>query len=173
MKPNMIPIRFTINGETKEVEIAVGISVLELLRDILDLKGTKEGCGIGECGACTVVVDSKAVNACLMFAAQLDGREVMTVEGLSPTDELHPIQQVFADHHAVQCGFCTPGLLMSTHALLQENPRPNREEIVKAVSGNLCRCTGYQSILSAIEDAAERCQNDKKRDRKNKKQLQI
>ncbi len=154
-------LRFTLNGEEKSLDIEAGISALELIRDILDLKGTKEGCGIGECGACTVVVDGRAVNACLMFAAQLDGREVLTVEGLGNEDALHPIQQSFIDHHAVQCGFCTPGILMSTRALLEESPQPERDEIVKAVSGNLCRCTGYQSIIAGIEDAAERCRENK------------
>jgi carbon-monoxide dehydrogenase small subunit len=156
MNKGRYPLRFTLNGAEKSLDIEPGISALELIRDILDLKGTKEGCGIGECGACTVVVDGKAVNACLMFAAQLDGRDVLTVEGLGKDDSLHPIQQSFIDHHAVQCGFCTPGILMSTHALLEENPQPERDEIVKAISGNLCRCTGYQSILGAIDDAANR-----------------
>jgi carbon-monoxide dehydrogenase small subunit len=163
MKSILIPICFTLNGERKEIKIPGGISALELIRDFLGLKGSKEGCGIGECGACTILVDGRAVNACLMFAAQLDGREVMTVEGLSRGDAFHPIQQSFARQHAVQCGFCTPGILMSTHALLTENPQPTRYEIVKAVSGNLCRCTGYQSILNAIEDAAKRCQKDKEK----------
>jgi len=161
MKKNSYHLCFTLNGEEKSLDIKPGISALELIRDILDLKGTKEGCGIGECGACTVVVDGQAVNACLMFAAQLDGRDVLTVEGLSREEELHPIQQSFSEQHAVQCGFCTPGILMSTHALLEENPNPNRAEIVKAVAGNLCRCTGYQSIISGIEDAAERCRENK------------
>ena len=143
-----------LNGEEKSLDIESGISALELMRDVLELKGTKEGCGIGECGACTIVVDGKAVNACLMFAAQLDGRNVLTVEGLGKNGALHPIQQSFVEHHAVQCGFCTPGLLMSTHALLEKNPQPDRNEIVKAISGNLCRCTGYQSIIGAIDDAA-------------------
>jgi len=134
MKKNRYHLRFTLNGEEKSLDIEAGISVLELMRDILDLKGTKEGCGIGECGACTVVVDGKAVNACLMFAAQLDGRNVLTVEGLSRGDALHPIQQSFIEHHAVQCGFCTPGILMSSHALLEKNPQPERREIVKAIS---------------------------------------
>ena len=157
MKKSQFHLSFTLNGEEKSVAIEPGISVLELLRDVLDLKGTKEGCGIGECGACTIVVDGRAVNGCLMFAAQLDGRTVLTVEGLSAEDELHPIQQSFSDRHAVQCGFCTPGFLMSTHALLAENPNPNRDEIVKSVAGNLCRCTGYQSIVTGIEDASGRC----------------
>jgi carbon-monoxide dehydrogenase small subunit len=167
MKNNSYHLRFTLNGEEKSLDIEPGISVLELLRDVLDLKGTKEGCGIGECGACTIVVDGRAVNGCLMFAAQLDGRTVLTVEGLSAEDELHPIQQSFSEQHAVQCGFCTPGILMSTHALLAENPDPSRGEIVKAVAGNLCRCTGYQSIVAGIEDAAERCCKDHKNSRKS------
>ena len=156
-------LRFTLNGEEKSLDIEAGISALELIRDILELKGTKEGCGIGECGACTIVVDGKAVNACLMFAAQLDGRDVLTVEGLGDDDGLHPIQQSFIDHHAVQCGFCTPGILMSTRALLAENANPNRAEIVKAVAGNLCRCTGYQHIIAGIEDAAERCRKEEEK----------
>ena len=156
MKMNTYHLRFTLNGEEKLLDIDPGISALKLIRDVLDLKGTKEGCGIGECGACTIVVDGKAVNACLMFAAQLDGRQVMTVEGLDKGEELHPVQKSFVEHHAVQCGFCTPGFLMSTHALLEKNPQPRREEIVKAISGNLCRCTGYQNIIGAVDDAAKR-----------------
>jgi carbon-monoxide dehydrogenase small subunit len=129
------------------------MTALELIRDRLELKGAKEGCGIGECGACTIIVDGQAVNACLMFAARLDGCEVLTVEGLDQSGDLHPIQQAFAEKHAVQCGFCTPGLLMSTRALLSEHPRPGRAEIIKAISGNLCRCTGYHSIIQAVETA--------------------
>ena len=155
MNTNSIEIRFTINGEKKELTIPAGMTALELIRDRLELKGTKEGCGIGECGACTIVVDGRAVNACLMFAAQLDGREIFTVESLDQPDQLHPIQEAFAKQHAVQCGFCTPGLLMSTRALLAEKSNPDRNEIVKAISGNLCRCTGYHSIVAAIEDAAK------------------
>ena len=155
MKSNTIVIRLTINGEKKELDIPAGMTALELIRDRLEIKGTKEGCGIGECGACTIVVDGRAVNACLMFAAQLDGREIFTVESLDRADQLHPIQEAFAKQHAVQCGFCTPGLLMSTHALLTEKSNPDRSEIVKAISGNLCRCTGYHSIIAAIEDAAK------------------
>jgi carbon-monoxide dehydrogenase small subunit len=151
----MISINFTINGEKKELDIPGGMTALELIRDRLELKGTKEGCGIGECGACTIIVDGRAVNACLMFAAQLDGREISTVESLDQTGQLHPIQDAFAEQHAVQCGFCTPGLLMSTRALLKEQSNPDRSEIVKAISGNLCRCTGYHSIIAAIENAAK------------------
>lgn len=151
----MISIRFTINGEGKQLDIPAGMTALELIRDRLALKGTKEGCGIGECGACTIIVDGRAVNACLMFAAQLDGREISTVESLDQAGQLHPIQTAFAKQHAVQCGFCTSGLLMSTRALLTEQSNPDRSEIVKAISGNLCRCTGYHSIIAAIEDAAK------------------
>ena len=161
MKKKGYHLRFRLNGEENSLDIEAGISALELIRDIFELKGTKEGCGIGECGACTVVVDGKAVNACLMFAAQLDGRDVLTVEGLGNGDRLHPIQQSFVDRHAVQCGFCTPGILMSTHALLAENANPNRAEIVKAVAGNLCRCTGYQNIIGAIDAAAHRLSKEK------------
>ena len=156
MKLEMISINFTINGENQQLDIPAGMTALELIRDRLELKGTKEGCGIGECGACTIIVDGRAVNACLMFAAQLDGREISTVESLDQTDQLHPIQEAFAQQHAVQCGFCTPGLLMSARALLAEKSNPGRSEIVKAISGNLCRCTGYHSIIAAIEDAAKK-----------------
>ena len=155
MKKNLIAIRITVNGERKELDIPAGMTALELIRDRLELKGTKEGCGIGECGACTIVVAGRAVNACLMFAAQLDGREIFTVESLDQANQLHPIQEAFARQHAVQCGFCTPGLLMSTRALLEEKLDPDRSEIVKAISGNLCLCTGYHSIIAAIEDAAK------------------
>ena len=155
MKSNTITVRFTINGEKKKLDIPAGMTALELIRDRLELKGTKEGCGIGECGACTIIVDGRAVNACLMFAAQLDGREISTVESLDQTGQLHPIQEAFAEHHAVQCGFCTPGLLMSTRALLKAQSNPDRSEIVKAISGNLCRCTGYHSIIAAVENAAK------------------
>lgn len=161
MKNTSIPIRFTINGKKKEMNIPPGITALQLIRDFLELKGTKEGCGIGECGACTIVVDGKAVNACLMFGVQLDGREVFTIEGLNESEDLHPIQDAFSKHHAVQCGFCTPGILMSTKVLLEENPNPSHGEILKAVSGNLCRCTGYQNIITAIEEVAGKGETSK------------
>ena len=156
-----IPIHFTINGKKVEIEVEAGETAVDTIRSRLHLKGTKQGCGIGECGACTILVDGMAVNACLLLGAQLDGREVLTVEGLSKTTDLSLVQQAFLDHHAVQCGFCTPGTLMSTQALLDENPNPTRADIVKAISGNLCRCTGYGQIVSAIEDAANRLSGDK------------
>jgi carbon-monoxide dehydrogenase small subunit len=156
MEKKTATIRFKLNGDSKTMDVAADISVLHLLRDELDLKGTKEGCGMGECGACTIVVDGRAVNACLMFAPQLDGRDVLTIEGLQGKDGLHALQQSFVEHHGVQCGFCTPGVLMSAHALLQENSQASRDDIVKAISGNLCRCTGYQNMVTAIEAARDR-----------------
>ncbi len=162
MSHKTTPIKLTVNGRSKELEIHAGISALELIRDILKLKGTKQGCGIGECGACTILVDGKAINSCLMFAAQLDGREIKTVEGLETPEGLDPIQDAFLENHAVQCGFCTPGMLMSTKALLDENPNPSHEEISKAIAGNLCRCTGYQQIFASIENAARQCAKEKK-----------
>jgi len=162
MKPNThIPIEFTINGKKVSLEVEADETALKLIRDRLLLKGTKEGCGIGECGACTIVVDGKSANACLMLAAQLHGREILTVEGLEADGDLDPLQKSFADHHAVQCGFCTPGFLMSSHALLKENPHPDRREIIDAISGNLCRCTGYQQIVDAVEDGAKRLRREK------------
>lgn len=158
---NSIPVHFTINGKSIEVEVEAGETALDTIRNRLGLKGTKEGCGIGECGACTIVVDGKAVNACLMLGAQLDGRDVITVEGLELPTGLNPLQEAFLDRHAVQCGFCTPGILMSTHALFNEIPDPSREKIVKEISGNLCRCTGYEHIVSAIQDAASRLSKEK------------
>jgi carbon-monoxide dehydrogenase small subunit len=154
MDASSVRIRFTLNGQPRSVEFSVDTTALTLIRDVLKLKGTKEGCGIGECGACTVIVDGKAVNSCLMLAAQLDGRTVQTIEGLGTPEALHPLQEAFVKKHAVQCGFCTPGLLMSTQALLAKNPAPTRAEISKAIAGNLCRCTGYHHIFASIEEAA-------------------
>jgi carbon-monoxide dehydrogenase small subunit len=126
-----------------------------VLREQLGLKGTKEGCGIGECGACTILVDGLAVDSCLMPAPKLDGRKVETVEGLRQGEALHPLQEAFLSKGAVQCGYCTPGMLMSAKALLDRNPDPERNELVEALSGNLCRCTGYVQILEAAEEAAK------------------
>ena len=155
MNPKTVHIEFTINGKPEALDIPGDMSALRAIRDIIGLKGTKEGCGIGECGACTIEVDGKAINSCLMLAAQLDGTHVLTVEGLETETGLHPIQEEFLNNHGVQCGFCTPGLLMSTHALLGENPNPDRGEISKAIAGNLCRCTGYQQIFSSIDEAVK------------------
>ena len=157
MKPDsVIPIRFTLNGEIINLEVSAGETALYVLRNRLFLKGTKEGCGIGECGACTILVDGKSVNACLMAAPQLDGRTVMTVEGLGHEENLHPLQKAFLNHHGVQCGFCTPGLLMSAQGLIAETPQPTGRQVTEAISGNLCRCTGYQQIVDAIQKGAEK-----------------
>jgi len=150
----LVPIAFRVNGQPVELEIHPWETALSVIRDRLNLTGAKEGCGIGECGACTVLVDGKAVNSCLMPAPKLDGREVETVEGLCRQDSLHPIQEAFLVRGAVQCGFCTPGMVMAAKALLDTNPQPSRTEIVEALSGNLCRCTGYVQIISAVEQAA-------------------
>jgi len=152
----IVPISFEINGRQVSLEVAAGETALHAIRERLHLTGAKEGCGIGECGACTILVDGRAVNSCLMLAAQLDGTTVRTVEGLAQGESLHPLQQAFLDKHAVQCGFCTPGLLMSAAALLDEHPSPDRKTIADGLSGNLCRCTGYQQIFQAVEAAAER-----------------
>lgn len=153
MDQEVVRIEFTINGQEIALDIPAHVSALHVLREMMSLKGTKEGCGIGECGACTVEIDGKAVNSCLMLGAQLDGTVVTTVEGLETDEGLHPLQEKLIDGHAVQCGFCTPGVLMSAHALLGENESPSREEISKAVAGNICRCTGYQQIITSIEAA--------------------
>lgn len=144
-------IKFTLNGKLIQVEVPPHWTLLRLLRDKLGLTGTKEGCGIGECGACTVRMDGVPVNACLVLAPKAEGRNVETVEGLGSRESLHPLQRSFIDHGAVQCGFCTPGILMSAKALLDRTPHPNREEVKEAISGHLCRCTGYQQIIEAIE----------------------
>ena len=151
----MIHIKFQINGQQKELDISGDTTALAVIRSLLGLKGTKEGCGIGECGACTINVDGKAINSCLMLGAQLDGTKVVTVEGLASEDDLAPIQKAFIENHGVQCGFCTPGILMSTNALLEENPDPDHEEISKAIAGNLCRCTGYSQIFASVKQAAK------------------
>ncbi len=148
-------IRFTVNGRKVDREVTADSRLLDLLRDDLHLTGTKEGCGEGECGACTVLIDGKAVNSCLVLAPQADGKDILTVEGLAKGDELHPIQRAFVEKGAVQCGFCTPGFIMSTYALLKESPNPSNEEILTALEGNLCRCTGYTKIIEAVHYAAE------------------
>ena len=149
-------ISLTVNGDEVEVEISASDRLIDVLRNKLKLTGTKEGCGIGECGACTVLVDGKPVNSCLVPAFQVEGSVIETVEGLDKSGRLHPLQDAFVERTAIQCGYCTPGMLMSALALLRENPNPTRDEIACAISGNLCRCTGYHQIIAAIEDAAAR-----------------
>lgn len=147
-------ITVEVNGETERLTVSSNLTLLQMLRDRLGLTGAKNGCEAGECGACTVLVDGEPVNSCLMLAVEADGRAVTTVEGLATEGRLSALQQSFLDHAAVQCGFCTPGLLISGHALLQRNPRPSEAEIREALVGNLCRCTGYVRITEAIADAA-------------------
>ncbi len=149
-------IRTTINGTTRTLDVRPELTLLDLLRDQLGLTGTKRGCEIGECGACTVLLDGIAVNSCLVLAPQVDGRSVTTVEGLAKGETLSPLQEAFLDHDAVHCGFCTPGMLMSARDLLDHHPEPSEQDIRTAISGNLCRCTGYVQIVDAVADAAAR-----------------
>ena len=144
-------IKFKLNGRWVEVDVPAHWTLLRLLREKLGLTGTKEGCGIGECGACTVLLDGMPVNSCLILAPKAEKREVWTIEGLGSRESLHPLQKSFIEHGAVQCGFCTPGILMSSKALVDKNPHPTKEEIKEAISGHLCRCTGYHQIIEAIE----------------------
>lgn len=152
-----IHVRFTINGEVTELDVRPNCTMLSVIREELHLTGTKVGCGAGECGACTVIVNGKPLNACLVLAPEMDGMEIRTIEGIADRDgNLSPLQKAFIEHAALQCGFCTPGFIMSATALLEENPAPTREEIKHAIAGNLCRCTGYIRIIEAIEDVAGR-----------------
>jgi len=154
-------ICFTVNGRVEERDVRDDERLLDLIRDDLQLTGAKEGCGEGECGACTVLIDGKAVASCLVLAPQVDGKDVLTVEGLARGEELHPIQRAFVEKGAVQCGFCTPGFIMSTYALLSVNSDPSDEEILAALEGNLCRCTGYAKIIEAVRYAAELMRQEK------------
>ncbi len=148
-------IRFTLNGDPVEVEIDPHLTLLQLLRDKLELLGTKEGCGMGECGSCTVLLDGKTINSCIFPAWEVEGRTVTTIEGLTDAQgNLHPIQKAFVEYGAIQCGFCTPGMVLSAKALLDENPKPTEEEIRNGIAGNLCRCTGYLQIVQAIKAAS-------------------
>jgi carbon-monoxide dehydrogenase small subunit len=151
---DQIGIALTVNGESVRVQVAPAATLLYLLREDLGLTGTKDGCGEGECGACTVLLDGEAVNACLVLAGQVDGHEVRTIEGLVHKGELHPVQRAFVEVGAVQCGFCTPGAVMSAVALLERTPRPDESEIRQALAGNLCRCTGYVKMVEAVQRAA-------------------
>lgn len=148
-------VQLVVNGESVEAAVEPNQTLLQFLREDLGLTGTKHGCGLGDCGACTVILDGKPVNACLVLAVQARGREVLTIEGLAENGKLHPIQQAFVDKGAIQCGFCTPGMILSAKTLLDEKPEPSEPEIRTAISGNLCRCTGYQKIVEAIQEAAK------------------
>jgi aerobic carbon-monoxide dehydrogenase small subunit len=148
-------LRLKLNGSWREVETRPDRSLLDLLREDLGLTGTKKGCEQGECGACTVLMNGKAVLSCLIPALKADGSEILTVEGMADGDRLHPLQQAFREEGAVQCGYCTPGMLMAAKALLDEVPEPDEEQVKRAISGNLCRCTGYGKIIRAIRSAAD------------------
>jgi len=150
-----LKISFVLNGKKKTTDVEPDMRVIDLLREHLYLTGTKEGCGSGECGACAILVDGESRLSCLMLAAQLEGKKITTIEGLSKGRMLHPVQKAFVENGAVQCGFCTPGMVMTSVGILSRNPDPSRDEIREGISGNLCRCTGYQKIVDAIEYAAK------------------
>jgi aerobic-type carbon monoxide dehydrogenase small subunit (CoxS/CutS family) len=152
----MKQVGLTVNGTLYELDVQPWETLLEVIRDRLGLTGTKEGCGLGECGACTVIMDGKTVNSCLVLAAEADGRQITTIEGLADSEKLHPIQEAFVENGGLQCGFCTPGMIMSAKALLDENPNPSEGEIRRAIAGNLCRCTGYTKIIESITSAAKK-----------------
>jgi carbon-monoxide dehydrogenase small subunit len=154
----MHEISLTVNGHHERATVPASMTLLELVRERLHLTGTKEGCGIGECGACTVLLDGLPVTACLVLAVEADGCDIRTIEGEAHSGKLSVLQLAFIDAGAVQCGFCTPGMIMSARALLERTPDPSDDEIVEAIAGNLCRCTGYEAILAAIRLAAERLQ---------------
>ncbi|MDI6880289.1 MAG: (2Fe-2S)-binding protein [Desulfitobacteriaceae bacterium] len=149
---NKVAINFVLNGQEKALEVDANRRLVDLLRDDLGLTGVKLGCGEGECGACTVIINGQTANSCLVLAAQVDGTEIITIEGLGDHDHLHPLQEAFIEEGAVQCGFCTPGMILSAKALLDHNPNPGKAEIMDSLSGNLCRCTGYTKIVNAVEN---------------------
>jgi carbon-monoxide dehydrogenase small subunit len=152
----MRQINLTVNGEKISGKVEPNKTLLWFLREELGLTGTKEGCGAGECGACTVILNGKAVNSCLVMALEADGCDVQTIEGEAKNGELSDLQRAFINKNALQCGFCTPGMIMSARALLNSNPNPSREEIKEAMQGNLCRCTGYETVIEAIEEALKK-----------------
>jgi carbon-monoxide dehydrogenase small subunit len=151
----MAQVTVNVNGEKRTANVAPETTLLRMLRDEFQLTGSKLGCDVGDCGACTVIVDGKSANSCLMLAVQADGREVLTIEGLATRDNLHPIQQLFEEKGSLQCGFCGPGVIMSAKALLDEIPDPSYDEIRDALAGNLCRCTGYSKMIEAIQAVAD------------------
>jgi aerobic-type carbon monoxide dehydrogenase small subunit (CoxS/CutS family) len=157
-----LALHLTVNGEAAGASVAPYKTLLEVLREDLDLTGTKHGCELGECGACTVLVDGEPQLSCLVLALECEGREVQTIEGLARGPELHPLQAAFADFGGSQCGYCTPGVIMTAKALLDRNSNPTKEEIREATAGNLCRCTGYNQIVEAVEDAAATLRAERK-----------
>lgn len=156
MKTQLVPIEIVVNGVKFRETVALFTTLLDLLREGIGLKGTKKGCNSGHCGACTVIMDGRVVNSCLTLAVQADAKEIVTIEGLSLGKKLHPLQEAFIEEGAIQCGFCTPGMIMSAKALLDEIKDPSEKEIREALSGNLCRCTGYVKIVEAVQKAAKK-----------------
>jgi carbon-monoxide dehydrogenase small subunit len=154
-----IPIQVKVNGKPHTLSVEPRLLLVEMLRERLDLTGTHVGCDTSYCGACTVLMNGAAVKSCTMFAVQADGADILTVEGLEKDGQLHPIQKAFADSYGLQCGYCTPGLMLATHQLLTDNKQPDEKAICKAIAGNTCRCTGYQNILKAIQSAARNMAN--------------
>jgi aerobic-type carbon monoxide dehydrogenase small subunit (CoxS/CutS family) len=152
-------VHFWLNGEERTLTVQAGDSLLEVLQNELHLYGTRETCGIGMCGACTVLVNDRPLSACLLLAPQIDGQKVLTIEGLSQNGQLHPIQQAFIDHNAFQCSYCTPGMILTAKALLDENPTPDVDQITEYLSGNLCRCGSYKKIIAAVKDASHQLAN--------------
>ncbi len=149
-------VRVKVNGLEREAEIEPRVLLVHLIRDVLGLTGTHIGCDTSSCGACTVLLDGRAVKSCTAFAVQADGREILTIEGIAKDGQLHPLQAGFKEEHGLQCGFCTPGMILSAYALLKKNPKPSERDIRWGISGNLCRCTGYQNIVKAIQYAAQK-----------------
>jgi len=149
-KQNLYPISFIVNKRQFSIDVQANHTLLDVLRDQLDITGPKECCGVGECGACTILLNGKAVNACLILAVEANGKEIVTIEGLGGPDSLSPMQQAFVDAGAVQCGFCTPGMIMAAQYLINTNPNPSEEDVRVALAGNLCRCTGYSRIIKAV-----------------------
>jgi len=151
-----IRVQFKVNGEEVDLSVKPYETLLETLRNRLELTGTKEGCSLGACGACTVLLNGMPVRSCLLLTAELNGQEITTIESLKQGDKLHPLQEAFVNHGAVQCGFCTPGMILTAKALLDRNPKPTRSDIIRAISSNICRCTGYKKIIEAIETVVQK-----------------
>ncbi len=159
-KTQLVPVEITVNGKRYAREVEPRLLLVEFIRDVLSLTGTHVGCDTTYCGACTIIVDGNAVKSCTLFAVQADGSEIITVEGLAQDGQLHPVQQAFSECHGLQCGYCTPGMLMSSLALLAENPNPDVKTIRKYLAGNVCRCTGYQNIIKSVQRAAAMMQEE-------------
>jgi carbon-monoxide dehydrogenase small subunit len=154
-------VRVKVNGRDREAEIEPRLLLVHFIRDVLGLTGTHVGCDTTNCGACTVILDGRSVKSCTVFAIQAEGREIRTIEGVANNGQLHPLQEGFKEEHGLQCGFCTPGMILSAYALLEKNPHPTEEEIRWGISGNLCRCTGYQNIVKAVQYAANKMSEEK------------